>query len=276
MNHKIVSTIFLFTFLIGLVFCRQNNDNHHSDKNSEKHTESKVNYMKAAIPAKIFNCMNKLPLMRCMKLLLLARMESRDLQLHNTGNASTDFLHHVIESDDTQIPFNYYEVYSSLNETQLSVRLLKSFQKFFEGREIMLHFIPGIVVKVMPSPNNVLQFKLRDSPSYSKNPNEARGDGDLVGGGGGGGGLLGNKNKKGYAQYFEVGAPVMVFPAILFSSLLPFMIPALKMATVFATVINNAALFAGIMYLARQAAIENEKKQTIYFNPGYNRRESKY
>lgn len=274
MNQKIVSTIF-FTFLIGLVFCHQNNYHQNkNDKNSAKHTESKVNYMKAAIPAKIFNCMNKLTLMRCMKLLLLARMESRDLELYNTGNATTDFLNHVIDSDDTQIPYNYYEVYSSLNETQLSVRLLKSFQKFFEGREIMLHFIPGIVVKVIPNTNNVLQFKLRDSP-YSKNPNEARGDGDGIGTGGGGG-LLGIKKNKGYGQYFEVGAPVMVFPAILFSSLLPFMIPALKMATVFATVINNAALFAGIMYLARQAAIENEKKQTIYFNPGYNRRESKY
>lgn len=273
--NKIIVSIILFTLLIGLVICSQsNNDQYNNDKNRAKHSETKINYMKAAIPTKIFNCMNKLTLMRCMKLLLLARMESRDLQMHNTGNATTDFLDQVIDSDDARIPFNYYDVYSSLNETQLTVRLLKSFQQFFKGREIMLHFIPGIVVKVVPNSNNELQFKLRET-LYNQNPNEARGDGAIVEGTGGGG-LLGNKNKKGYGHYFEVGAPVVVFPAILFSSLLPFMIPALKMATVFATVINNAALFAGVMYLARQAAIENEKKQTIYFNPGYNRRESQY
>lgn len=270
MNQRIVSTI-LFTFLIGLVFCHQNKN----VKISANQSESKIDYMNADIPSNIFNCIKKLPFMRCMKLLLLARMESRDLEIYNTGNATTDFLNHVIDSDDTKIPFNYYEDYSNLNETQMTLRLLKSFQQFFKGREVMLHFIPGMVVKVVPSPNDLLQFKLRKS-TYIYNSNEARGDGGVVEGGTGGGGLLGNKNKKGYGHYFEVGAPVVVFPAILFSSLLPFMIPALKMATVFATVINNAALFAGVMYLARQAAIENEKKQTIYFNPGYNRRESKF
>ena len=46
----------------------------------------------------------------------------------------------------------------------------------------------------------------------------------------------------------------------------------LKVAAVLAAVVNNAALMAGVLYLAKQKAVEQETGQSIYFNPGFNRR----
>ncbi|XP_063708927.1 uncharacterized protein LOC134837479 [Culicoides brevitarsis] len=204
-------------------------------------------------------------------ILLSERLEQTRLH-KNTGNAATDFLNYVINSDDSKISFNFFEKYSDLNDTYLMNQLSKSFENFFEGRNIILQSVPGIVIKVVPKRNNLFQIEYKNE-SNIENPNYARADlsdlnklhrDDL----------LGNKKYKGYSHYLEVGVPVLFFPAILFSSVLPFIIPALKMTTLFATMINNAALFAGAMFLARQTAVENEKKQTIYFNPGYNRKKT--
>lgn len=227
---------------------------------SARPPDSKVTYHKASIPQRIYNCVSTLSLTRCMKMLLLARMEARAPYFQNTGNMTLDFLEQVVSSNnDDDIPYNFYEVYARANDSEINDRLLKVFQRFFKDREITLHFIPGMIVKVVPSPKNMLEFSLKN------NQVEARSDG--------GGGLLGGtKNKKGYGYYAQFAVPLFVFPAVLFSSFLPFMIPALKMATMFAGVVNNAALLASVMYLARQVAIENEQKQTVYFNPGYNRR----
>lgn len=61
----------------------------------------------------------------------------------------------------------------------------------------------------------------------------------------------------------------MLLPGLFFAGLLPMILPALKMATIFSSITNFSALLAAIMYLARQAAVEKEMQQTVYFNPGY-------
>lgn len=78
----------------------------------------------------------------------------------------------------------------------------------------------------------------------------------------------GNK-KNGYTDLI---VPTFIFPAVIFASFLPFLIPVLKMAALFAAVINNAALMAGILFMARQSALEQEQRQVFNFNPGYLRR----
>lgn len=78
-----------------------------------------------------------------------------------------------------------------------------------------------------------------------------------------------SRNKKNYGHYLQIALPFTILPAILFSSILPFLIPVLKLGTIFASMLNNTALLASLMYLIRQVALETEQKQTIYFNPGY-------
>ena len=78
------------------------------------------------------------------------------------------------------------------------------------------------------------------------------------------------RSKKNYSYYLQIALPFTVLPFVLFSSVLPFIIPVLKLGMIFAATINNAALLASIMYVIRQIAFENEQKQAVYFNPGYN------
>lgn len=86
------------------------------------------------------------------------------------------------------------------------------------------------------------------------------------GGGGGGGGHGGNKNKKAAHYLLQLGIPALALPAIMFGTVIPFVLPALKLATIFSGLINNTALVAAIMYLARNTALEDENKQKVYFN----------
>lgn len=63
-----------------------------------------------------------------------------------------------------------------------------------------------------------------------------------------------------------MGVPALALPVIMLGTVIPFVLPALKLATIFSGLINNTALVAAIMYLARNTAIEDENKQKVYFN----------
>lgn len=67
----------------------------------------------------------------------------------------------------------------------------------------------------------------------------------------------------------HLGVPAFLLPFALIGSFLPMMLPAIKMATIFTGVVNNAALMGALMYLARTAALENEQKNTIHYNTGF-------
>lgn len=96
-------------------------------------------------------------------------------------------------------------------------------------------------------------------------------DDDLKGGGGGdlGFGGLGKHKHKTTEYLLQLGVPALMMPAILLGTVLPFLLPALKMATIMSTLINNGALLTAAMYVAKQAAFPNEK--VYYSSPGYHR-----
>lgn len=80
--------------------------------------------------------------------------------LGNTGNITSDFLDHILmrDSDDK---FDFEANYTNLHDHEIDARLIKSIQRFFANREIKLHFIPGMVVKVRPSKENQLELSLK-------------------------------------------------------------------------------------------------------------------
>ena len=80
---------------------------------------------------------------------------------------------------------------------------------------------------------------------------------------------MGRHKKQEYV--LQLGLPAILMPGILLGSVLPMMLPALKMATVFSGVVNTTAMIAAFLLLARNAAIEQEIKDTqpVYYHPGY-------
>lgn len=83
----------------------------------------------------------------------------------NSGNVTADFLDQILATNSTESDAIYESVldkyYLQMPETEINERLLKSFQRFFHDREIKLHFIPGMVVKVVPGEVNAINLTLK-------------------------------------------------------------------------------------------------------------------
>lgn len=123
-------------------------------------------YVKTSIPTRIFRCMQRLNLLKCMKIFILQRME-RSPMYRNSGNLTSDFLDQILSynqnnSDDGTINEEVLDkYYLQMTEVEINERLLKSFQRFFHDREIKLHFIPGMVVNVVPNEDNAINLSLK-------------------------------------------------------------------------------------------------------------------
>jgi len=248
-------------------------------------SDSTVAYVKASLPNQIFRCMKNFNLLRCLKYFVLLRLEARDYHIPETSNMTSDFLENILKSEKN-LPHEIPQSLLSLDESELNERLTEGFQKFFKNRPIMLRFIPNMLVKVVPSQSSDLEFSLKkfeaadfsgrkktdtkddDEDEEEEEEEEAddkvatadAADDEAT--------KAGGIRKKG-GQYLQFGIPLVLTPFMVFASFLPMLIPVLKIATAFTTVINVVALVASVLYLARQHAIEREMQQTVYFNPGY-------
>lgn len=120
-------------------------------------------YVKTSIPIRIFQCMQRLNILKCMKIFILQRMERTTI---NTGNVTADFLDQILSNGpmndgDTSYDDILDKYYLQMSDPELNDRLQKSFQRFFHDREIKLHFIPGMVVKVVPNAENAINLSLK-------------------------------------------------------------------------------------------------------------------
>lgn len=139
---------------------------------SKSHSKSKdmLAYVKTSIPIRIFKCMQRLNLLKCIKIFILQRMERTPIY-RNSGNITADFLDQILansglngtpENEDGTLSEEILDkYYLQMTEVEINERLLKSFQRFFHDREIKLHFIPGMVVKVVPNEENAINLSLK-------------------------------------------------------------------------------------------------------------------
>lgn len=247
-----------------------------STSEESKYKDSTIAYVKASLPNQIFRCIQKFNLMRCLKYFVLLRLEARDYHIPETEKTTSEFLGSILKSEQS-LPKEIPESLLSLEDEELNERLTDGFQRFFKHRPIMLRFIPNMLVKIFPSKGNDLEFSIKkyqqkdfsarakeDSDEEEDEKQEIESTKEE---------LAGDKTavrKKG--QYLQLGVPLMLAPAMVFAGFLPMLIPVLKLATAFTTVVNTTALVAAILYLARQHSIEKEMQQTVYFNPGYKER----
>lgn len=138
-----------------------------SDKDAAASLDSQRNsnsiaYVKASIPIRIFQCMQHLSILKCMKIFILQRMERTPIYV-NSGNLTADFLDQLLANEDYSNENILDRYYVDMDDADVNERLLKCFQRFFKDREIKLHFIPGMVVKVVPSDENAINLSLKRS-----------------------------------------------------------------------------------------------------------------
>lgn len=123
--------------------------------------ESPISYISATIPNEIYRCMKNFKLVRCMKWFLLSRMDTQSENYPNTGNLTADVLQQFLSNDNVKNLTDYAEVYQHLNDSEVNAKLYEGLQKFFENRALLLHVIPGMVVKITPNNQNTLDFSLK-------------------------------------------------------------------------------------------------------------------
>lgn len=213
-------------------------------------------YVKTSIPIRIFQCMQRLNILKCMKIFILQRMERTPIY-RNSGNVTADFLDQILSNghnnsgDGSMNEEILDKFYVQMTETEINERLLKSFQRFFHDREIKLHFVPGMVVKVVPNQENAINLSLKRASTWLETTGRA-------------------KNRPG-DYLLQLGIPAILMPAILMGSVLPFILPALKFATIFSGMINHAALVSAFAYAAKQAVGPDSIKHLYHSNvyPGY-------
>lgn len=248
---------------------------------------------KGSIPSQIYRCIQRHNLLRCLKFFVLMRVESRDYSFN--GNSTMDFLGSILKSENN-LPSHIPDAIVRLSDDELDDRLQEGIQKFYKDRPIRLHFIPNMLVKVIPVRGNDLEISLKriegsgrkvkdtkveENSSYYDDDDESDGKDEKVDAE-----KDKDKDTKGdmkkddleksglrrKTSFLQVGVPLVLAPYMVFASFLPMIIPVLKLATAFTTIVNLTALVASIFYLARQHALDREMQQTIYFNPGYKER----
>ncbi|KAH8330759.1 hypothetical protein KR067_007179 [Drosophila pandora] len=266
-----------------------------------------VSYFRASIPMRIYECLREFSMLHCTKLYVLQKMEERR-QMPNTGNLTRDFVDQFF-GEETQMGSLVSQKYQHMSEKDLNQRLVVNFQRFFKHRDLKLHFLQGMLVKIVPSKDNKLKFSIKKTPksrmgrarrrdteeselnllnlpsiggggatsgSVENYEPEAEGDskqqgilggvGGVPGGDGGGGGHLGKRKKKNSYKVtmMQVAVPMLIFPVVLLGSLLPFILPALKMATILSLVMNNGAFMAALLYAARTQFNTHEEQHISY------------
>ncbi|EDW84044.1 uncharacterized protein Dwil_GK13360 [Drosophila willistoni] len=273
------------------------------------HLSNSVPYFRASIPMRVYECLRDTSMLRCTKLYVLQKMEERKHMPH-TANLTKDFLDQFF-GEETQLGSLVSDKYQKMSEKELNLRLVQNFQRFFKHRDLKLHILPGMLLKVIPSKENKLKFTLKkniksrmgrarrresddlqlslinlppmggvggSSGSVETYEPEAEGDskqqglagGSGVGDGGvagGSGGLLGKrKHKKNSYKVtmLQMAVPILVLPVILLGSLLPFILPALKMATILSLLMNNGAFMAALLYAARTQANNQDEQHISY------------
>ncbi|XP_064552890.1 uncharacterized protein LOC135438493 [Drosophila montana] len=266
----------------------------------------------SSIPMRIYECLHESSMLRCTKLFVLQKLEERK-QLPQTGNMTRDFMDQFF-GQETQLGSLITQKYQEMSEKELNQRLVQNFQRFFKNRDIKLHFLPGMLVKIVPSKENKLKFSLKKaiksrlgrarrrdteelqlnlmnlpsmaggvggtSASVEAYEPEPEGDSKQQGGlgagihageGGGGGGLLNKRKKKQSYKttMLQVAVPILVLPAILLASLLPFVLPTLKMATILSLFMNNGAFLAAMLYAYASASASSASNQPQHISYGY-------
>lgn len=163
MTAQIVSMLFVFIFTISMVPSHGFSVRHQvsQDPIPKPISTNSMAYVKASIPVKIFQCLQRLNILRCMRIFILQRMERTSMV--TTGNLTADFLDRILATDDSDDRNLWDSELAKLTDLQLNGRLQQAFQTFFNNREIKLYFVPGMVVKVVPSTDNYLNFTIKKS-----------------------------------------------------------------------------------------------------------------
>lgn len=241
-------------------------------------------YSTSSIPMRLYECLQNFTMLRCTKTYVLQKLEENPKYIH-TDNLRSDFIQQFF-GNETVMGSLVDGRFHNMSDKQLNQRLTLSLQRFFKKRDLKFNLMNSLLIKIVPSKENKLKFSLRkatkskDNTKFGRALTRADGDenvsiaeeGDLVDADmkRPAGGMMKKKKKTNYKYtMLQMAVPVMILPAILMGSFLPFVLPMLKMATIMSLLMNNSAFLAALLYAARTHANAQDEQVISYGPPGY-------
>lgn len=216
--------------------------------------------VRASVPEQILRCMQKFNLLRCLKYFLLFRLElSKSLDMKELN--SKNFFDMILKKSEEKSNEDFPEKFDKYGEDELNEKLTEKVQSYFSDQPITLKFIPDYVVKIGPakSKSGSLELSLRrleddsehvesarSGKSRSSEESSSREDSGQEKDDNPADKQMGNKKQ----SYLHVGV-LLIAPLMIFFGFLPFLIPVLKFATAFTSIVNFTALMASIFYLGK-------------------------
>lgn len=109
-------------------------------------------------PMRIFECMSKSSLLRCIKLFIWVKMEQFPLQ-SSTGNLTQDFMAQFLSREEV-FPSLIDKRFEKVSENELTKKLVFHIRNFFQNRELKVKFLPGITFHFTPNMDNNLKMSI--------------------------------------------------------------------------------------------------------------------
>lgn len=135
-------------------------------KSSKIEKNDFIKYIRTTIPNNVLKCLEKFSILRCMKIYLIQKLENNFNTSKKFNNLTKDFFNHIILNNNFDDKNWFNKNLIEISDIELTRRLIINFKNYFKNREIKLHFIPGILVKVIPSKENKLKFSLKKRIPY--------------------------------------------------------------------------------------------------------------
>lgn len=146
-----------------VILCSQWSDGYSTARNKYYVSETvekgtSVKYIRQSSPFRIFECMTRSPLLRCLKLFAWIKLEQFPLE-SSTGNITQDFMTQFMSREDN-FPSLLDKRFEKLSESELTKKLVYYFKNFFKNRDLKVNFVPGIVFHFTPNMDNNLKMSI--------------------------------------------------------------------------------------------------------------------
>ncbi|KAG6461416.1 hypothetical protein O3G_MSEX012613 [Manduca sexta] len=142
-----------------------------------------------------------------------------------------------------------WKQYGNVSDEQLYSQLCDGAERLLQKRSLQLS-VPGYLFKLESKGNGTLNVDMLQNA-----------DKEIEAGRG---------SKKKFTKMFYKIVPFLVLPGLLMSAVLPFILPALKMMTIGAGMLNNMALTGAVFTLLRNNAFNDKyEHKVLYVNAGY-------
>lgn len=156
--------------IVSLVMlCSQSSDGYSTARNKyyvsetvDKGTSTK--YIRQSSPFRIFECMTRSPLLRCLKLFAWIKLEQFPLQ-SSSGNLTQDFMAQFLSREEN-FPSLVDKRLDTFSENEITKKLVYYLRSFFKNRELKVNFVPGIIFHFTPNMDNNLKMSITKSMFY--------------------------------------------------------------------------------------------------------------